>query len=239
MRPQRFSVRHLSILTVVVVLSIGLTAVTVAQSQEPKPELPATPVALPATPVSGGAATGVSGSSWQGPNFGVRIHWDPEVWSVEGEFIDEGYDGLQIGTPISTVYLEAYDGFDGDAAACFAAAEQEIGEREGVSEVVPAFRSSASRRRGGPRGSRTLWRDCHHTGREHLSRCRICRVPNRYSGSNCARDHLAGRDPGLQPGLCECRGASRRDRAARRTGSRHPGSTPSHASSVTSRLLAA
>ena len=60
-----------------------------------------------------------------------------EVWSVEGEFIDEGYDGLQIGTPISTVYLEAYDGFDGDASECFAAAEQEIGEREGVSEVAP------------------------------------------------------------------------------------------------------
>lgn len=137
MRPQRFSVRHLSILTVVSLFSIGLTAVTVAQSQEPKPELPATPVSLPATPASDDAATGVSGSSWQGPNFGVRIEWDPEVWSVEAEFIDEGYDGLQIGTPISTVYLEAYDGFDGDASTCFAAAEQEIGEREGVSEVVP------------------------------------------------------------------------------------------------------
>src|SRR5918996_987879 len=48
-------------------------------------------------------------SSWQGPNFGVRIHWDPAVWSVEGESIEEGYDGLQIGTPISTVFLEAYD----------------------------------------------------------------------------------------------------------------------------------
>jgi hypothetical protein len=137
MRPQRFSVRHLSILTLVVVLSIGLTTVTIAQSQEPKPELPATPVLLPATPASDGAATGVSGSSWQGLNFGVRIAWDPDVWSVEAEFIDEGYDGLQIGTPISTVYLEVYDGFDGDASACFAAAEQEIGEREGVSEVVP------------------------------------------------------------------------------------------------------
>jgi hypothetical protein len=137
MRPQRFSVRHLSILTVATLLSIGLTTVAVAQSQEPKPELPATPVSLPATPASAEMATGVSGSSWQGPNFGVRIEWDPDVWSVEGEFIDEGYDGLQIGTPISTVYLEAYDGFDGDASACFAAAEQEIGEREGVSEVVP------------------------------------------------------------------------------------------------------
>jgi hypothetical protein len=67
----------------------------------------------------------------------VRIHWDPAVWSVEVESIDEGYDGLQIGTPQSTVFLEAYDGFAGDAAACFEAAEQEIGEREGVSEVVP------------------------------------------------------------------------------------------------------
>ena len=83
MRPQRFSVRHLSILTVVMLLSIGLATVTVAQSQEPKPELPATPVAQPGTPASGDAATGVSGSSWQGPNFGVRIHWDPAVWSVE------------------------------------------------------------------------------------------------------------------------------------------------------------
>ncbi|HEX2280412.1 MAG TPA: hypothetical protein VHG52_01495, partial [Thermomicrobiales bacterium] len=30
-----------------------------------------------------------------------------------------------------------YNGFGGDAEACFAAAEQEIGEREGISEVVP------------------------------------------------------------------------------------------------------
>jgi hypothetical protein len=137
MLTQRFSVRYLSILTVVILLSIGLTAITVAQSQEPKPALPATPVSQPATPVSDDATTGVSGSSWQGPNFGVRIQWDPDVWSVEGEFIDEEYDGLQIGTPISTVYLEVYNGSGGDAAACFAAAAQEIGNREGVSEVVP------------------------------------------------------------------------------------------------------
>jgi hypothetical protein len=137
MCPKWFSVRRLSILSVVLLLSTGLATVAVAQSQEPKPSLPATPVAPPASPASGEAATGVSGSSWQGPNFGVRIHWDPAIWSVEGESIAEGYDGLQIGTPISTVFLEAYEAFDGDAAACFAAAEKEIGEREGVSEVVP------------------------------------------------------------------------------------------------------
>ena len=137
MRPQWFSIRRLFIFTVVMLLSTGVVTVVGAQSQEPKPELPATPVAPPESPASGEAATGVSGSSWQGPNFGVRIRWDPAVWSVEGEFIDAGYDGLQIGTPISTVYIETYNGFGGDAAACFAAAEQEIAEREGVSEVVP------------------------------------------------------------------------------------------------------
>jgi hypothetical protein len=137
MRPHCFNVRRLSIYVVVMLLSTGLATVAVAQSQEPKPALPATPVVQPASPASGEATTGVSGSSWRGPNFGVRIHWDPAVWSVEGESIGEGYDGLQIGTSSSTVFLEAYDGFAGDAEACFAAAEQEIGEREGISEVVP------------------------------------------------------------------------------------------------------
>ena len=166
MRPQRFSVRYLPILTVVILLSIGLTTVTVAQSQEPKPELPATPVAQPGTPAPGDTATGISGSSWQGPNFGVRIHWDPDVWSVEREFIDAEYDGLQLGTPISTVYLEAYNGFGGDAAACFAPAEQEIREREGVSEVVPLSDRPVPVARGSSRGSRALWSDCYPTGRD-------------------------------------------------------------------------
>ena len=137
MCPQCFSIRRPFIVVVVMLLSIGLATVAVAQSQEPKPALPATPVAPPENLASGEAATGVSGSSWQGPNVGVRIHWDPAVWSVEGESVAEGYDGLQIGTSISTVFIEAYDGFGGDAAACFAAAEEEIGKREGVSEVIP------------------------------------------------------------------------------------------------------
>ena len=90
MCPHCFNVRHLSIVVVVMLLSTGLTSGAVAQSQEPKPALPATPVAQPQSPASGEAITGVSGSSWQGPNCGVRIHWDPAVWSVEGESIDEG-----------------------------------------------------------------------------------------------------------------------------------------------------
>lgn len=137
MRPHLIGIHRLVISAMVIPLLAGLAPVVGAQSQEPKPDLPATPVSPPASPVADDATTGVSGSSWQGPNVGVRIRWDPAVWSVEAEFIDEGYDGLQIGTPISTVFVEAYYGFDGDAAACFDAAEQEISDREGVSEVVP------------------------------------------------------------------------------------------------------
>jgi hypothetical protein len=120
-------------------LTFGAIIAANGQSQEPKPKpggLPATPVAPRddegvATPV-----TGVSDSSWEGPNWGVRASWDPTLWSVEGELIDSGYDGLQIGTPASTVFIEAYDGFAGDAEDCLANAEREIGERDGIAELV-------------------------------------------------------------------------------------------------------
>jgi len=137
MRMPSVTIRHAAVLALAILLSTLLTTVVGAQSQEPKPTLPATPVADSEIPALDNALTGVSGSSWLGPGSGVRITWDPAVWSVEGEFIDEGYDGLQVGTPISTVYLEAYDDFGGDAADCFADAERELGEREGVSEVIP------------------------------------------------------------------------------------------------------
>lgn len=137
MRVPPLTIRYIPILTLALVLSIGVAMAAGAQSQEPKPVLPATPVAGSETAAGDGSATGISGSSWQGPNWGVGVSWDPADWTVEAEFIDEGYDGLQIGTPLSTVYIEAYEGFGGDAQACFSDAEQEIAAREGVTEVVP------------------------------------------------------------------------------------------------------
>src|SRR5215207_3721038 len=105
MRQPPFSVRQVPVLVLAMLISFGLVTVAGAQSQEPKPDLPPTPVAGTDLPTGDSAPSGVSGSSWEGPNFGVRVSWDPAVWSVEGEFIDTGYDGLQIGTPVSTVYL--------------------------------------------------------------------------------------------------------------------------------------
>ena len=131
------AMRHITILSLAVLVSLGFANFVGAQSQEPKPVLPATPVASgEATPASG-APSGLTGSSWTGPNWGVSVSWDPSTWTVEAEFVDAGYDGLQIGTPLSTVYLEAYERFGGDAAACLADAEAEIAQRDGVTEVVP------------------------------------------------------------------------------------------------------
>ena len=107
-----------------------------AQSQEPKPTFPGTPTAETETPAVSTPVSGVSDSTWQGPNYGVRLEWDPSVWTVEGELIDSGYDGLQLGTPASTVFIEAYDGFAGDADACLDEAEREIRARESVTEVA-------------------------------------------------------------------------------------------------------
>lgn len=137
MRQSIFPVRYLPIIVLAMLFLSGMAAVAGAQSQEPKPVLPATPVAESDLAALDSAPSGVAGSSWEGPNSGVRVSWDPAIWSVEREFIEDGYDGLQIGTPISTVYLEAYVGFSGDTGACFTAAERELGEREGVSEVIP------------------------------------------------------------------------------------------------------
>jgi hypothetical protein len=108
-----------------------------AQTQEHKPGTPASPVAGTEVPSDELPSSGVSGSTWEGPNFGVRLTWDPAEWSVEDEFINTRYDGLQLGTSISTVYVEAYEGFRGDAAACLAEAEQQIRDREGVTDVTP------------------------------------------------------------------------------------------------------
>lgn len=117
-------------------LFFGAGIAVVGQSQEPKPGSRGTPIAPPEASVAGTPVSGVSDASWEGPNWGIRVAWDPEIWSVEGELIDAGYDGLQIGTPGSTVFIETYTGFDGDADDCLADAEREIGERESVSEVV-------------------------------------------------------------------------------------------------------
>lgn len=136
MLTRSLTISRFAAVVVAICLAFGAIIAASGQSQEPKPGLPATPVAPSDSDAVATPVTGVSDSSWEGPNWGVRVTWDPAVWSVEGELIDAGYDGLQIGTPASTIFIEAYGGFAGNAEDCLADAEREIGERESVSELV-------------------------------------------------------------------------------------------------------
>jgi len=109
-----------------------------AQSQEPKPSPEPIQIATPVPQVeAGGPGTGITGNTWLGPSFGVGITWDPEDWVVESEQIERGYDGLRLGTPASSVFLEAYEGFPSDPVSCLEDANAEIAGREFVTEVVP------------------------------------------------------------------------------------------------------
>jgi hypothetical protein len=133
------SARIISLVGLYLVACLALPLAVVAQSQEPKPSTVGTPAAEEAVADSTGQepVTGVLGASWQSPTWGVQLDWDADIWSVENEQIDEDYEGLQIGTEHSTVYVEAFARFDGNADDCLADAEREIAERDRVSEVVP------------------------------------------------------------------------------------------------------
>ena len=130
-----------------VLLSVGLIAAgmllagqsgSLAQSQEPKPAPEVVSIATPVPQVeSGGPGTGITGNTWLGPSFGAGITWDPNTWVVESEQIEQGYDGLRLGTPASSLFLEAYEGFPSDPASCLEDANAEIAGREFVTEVVP------------------------------------------------------------------------------------------------------
>ena len=81
---------------------------------------------------------GVVGDTYTSPSFGYSVAWDGAIWSVEDEQSERGQDLLRIGTPLSTLYFEAYDGFAGDPAACLEAAAAELSAETGVSDFAVA-----------------------------------------------------------------------------------------------------
>ena len=134
--------RSRPILVTVGLIATGMLLVSqagsLAQSQEPKPAPKPVLIATPVPQVeSGGPGTGITGNTWLGPSFGVGITWDAETWDVESEQIERGYDGLRLGTPAASVFLEAYEGFPSDPTSCLEDANAEIAGRDFVTEVVP------------------------------------------------------------------------------------------------------
>ena len=112
------------------VAALGLSAR--AQSQEPKPKIAPPAATAAATPP---AKTGVHGNAYTSPTFGYTLSWDPAVWTVKAERLVEGYDGLELGTDRSNVFLEGMNDYNGDVAACLADARKQIASRQGIGPI--------------------------------------------------------------------------------------------------------
>ncbi len=116
--------------------------------ETPEAAVDETPAAEEETPDAD--ASGVTGNKYRGPRFGVQLSWNDD-WSVEDENSQEGYEGLQLGSTRSTIYVESIDGFDGDPAECLASATADVERRDGVSDVAPTkdFERPVSSRKAG------------------------------------------------------------------------------------------
>ena len=127
--------RTLSLGLLVIVATLAGSALPLvqanAQTQGTKPDVSAT-VAPP-----GDAASGVVGNGYTSPGFGFGVTWDAAIWRVEDEAALAGYEGVQLGTDVVTVFVEGYDDFSGNARECLGAATLQIVDREGVTEFQP------------------------------------------------------------------------------------------------------
>ena len=96
-----------------------------------------TPTSGEGTPTVSADEAGVNGNAYVGPTYGVELTWDADVWEVERTDAADEYDGLALGTALTTVFFESYAGFDGDPAACLAAAASQIESEDIVSDFGP------------------------------------------------------------------------------------------------------
>ncbi|HEU5430857.1 MAG TPA: hypothetical protein VFU81_04290 [Thermomicrobiales bacterium] len=104
-----------------------------AQSQEPKPKIaPPAATAPAATPT---APSGVHGNDYISPTFGYTLSWNPATWSVKDERLLQGYDGLELGTNRSNLFVEGMNAYAGDPGACLADARQQLASRQGISAI--------------------------------------------------------------------------------------------------------
>jgi hypothetical protein len=80
--------------------------------------------------------TGVDDNQYESPTYGYVIEWDEDVWEVGDEVVDDdGYDALQLASDLGFLFLEGYEGDDGDPELCLAAAEEDLADHDGVDDV--------------------------------------------------------------------------------------------------------
>jgi hypothetical protein len=84
-------------------------------------------------------AGGVEGNTYTSPTFGYTLEWDEDLWSV-----DEGTEGLPGRDTLvldyadgGFVFVEGYEEYDGDPAACLEQSTAELLEDSGVEGSAP------------------------------------------------------------------------------------------------------
>lgn len=92
----------------------------------------------PGITASVSAQDGVDGNTYVSPNFGYELEWDEDDWEVDEED-SNGRDFLVLlesdGT--SLVYVEGYEGYDGDPDDCLDGSSAEILDADVISDVEP------------------------------------------------------------------------------------------------------
>ncbi|HEV2108800.1 MAG TPA: hypothetical protein VGR16_11100 [Thermomicrobiales bacterium] len=110
-------------------------ATTTGDDETPTPEASPDEDGETPTPENGDDSAGVDGNTYESPTYGFTLEWDEDRWEVDEASSEDGFDLLILTSDASTVYVEAGEGFEGDAEACVAAVEDEIADRDGVDDV--------------------------------------------------------------------------------------------------------
>ena len=109
-----------------------------ATATEPAGIAPTAIAGAAATPVSAATPTepsGVDGNHYASPHFGVGLTWDPHVWQVQGERAVPNFDGLQLGTADSSVFVEGIRDYAGDPTVCLADMQMQLTDRANRNSV--------------------------------------------------------------------------------------------------------
>jgi len=82
------------------------------------------------------APSGVDGNAYTSPTYGYSIEWDDEIWSVEDEASDAGYDLILLQSDYSDLSLEGLYFYRGNPDDCLDGERDGIAEESGLDDLV-------------------------------------------------------------------------------------------------------
>lgn len=116
---QTISPRMGRVFSVLVVLTLLISRTTPARAQDEEP-------------------SGVDGNAYTSPTYGYSIEWDDEIWSVEDETSDAGYDLIFLQSDYSDLSLEGLYFYRGNPDDCLDGEQVGIAEEGDLDELALA-----------------------------------------------------------------------------------------------------